>query len=304
MKIHAMRPFDGLESFDDALGAMIVVVLDILQQKYHHVYEGVVDTAGDVAGMYFLVITLIGVFFLLNYTTASLTFAYAQICKWTATQHFVVQHYDTSDPHQPHAHARINPTEKSETATKVEHTTSHQNSTAHDDLRTHIPSRTEILEDDDDRKPRGIVQNSGSEVWHPPVPGGSGSFDPHFFFRGVVSARQFFEQISNVARKRWVELCRFAEIAWRPFVRPFAMIVAHPNPVGEEADLCVIQFLTAPYTEILVRIVIICHVSMLASVTHDSSRWYVSAIHEADIVFLLFFASMKLLCICAYAGLR
>jgi len=67
-----MRPFDGLESFDDALGAMIVVVLTILQQKYHHVYEGVVDTAGDVAGMYFLVITLLGVFFLLNYTISIL----------------------------------------------------------------------------------------------------------------------------------------------------------------------------------------------------------------------------------------
>ena len=107
-----------------------------------------------------------------------------------------------------------------------------------------------------------------------------------------MSAQQFFEQISDVASKHWVELCRFAEIAWRPFVRPFAMIVAHPNPVGVDADLCVIQYLTTPYTEILVRIAIIYHVSMLASVTHDSSGWYASAIDEADIVFLLFFAVM------------
>ena len=46
MKVDSQPPFDGLESFDNALSALMVVVLAILQQKYDHVFTGTIDTAG------------------------------------------------------------------------------------------------------------------------------------------------------------------------------------------------------------------------------------------------------------------
>jgi len=248
-----LPPFHGIESFDNALSAAVVVVLAILQQKYDDVFEGTLDTAGDLAGLYFLFITMVGAYFLLNYTTAILAISYAKgrDGRLSKPVEHILEHAAMPDANVPTLH----PAEQ------------------------------------------GGGADAAADV------NSLHTTESHFVLQGVVSARQFVQRVSWLAREQYAVMRRNVQGVWRPFVRPFAVLIAYPTRVGPDADLSALKLRATPYSEILLRVSMVSHVALLASITHASSAQYMATVRAADGWFVCFFVVVEVLRVLAHAGL-
>ena len=68
---------EGLLEFDDFAGALRCTLTVLLQQDFSVLFFPAVDTSGQLAALWFLAITVCGTYFLLNYSTAIVAFAYS-----------------------------------------------------------------------------------------------------------------------------------------------------------------------------------------------------------------------------------
>ncbi len=262
------RPsFPGLESFENTLSAVLVVVLAILQQKYDNVFEGTMDTAGDLAGLYFLVITLVGAFFLLNYTTAIIADSYAYGRDWRVSKHGVLEHAEAPVAGE----SRLNEEEQ-----------------AGDISLAHVnPLHT--------KESHFSQEGTGSRQ--------AGVFSAREERQLDRTFRQFFGRLSFPATIQCAKVLKCVKDLWRAFARPIVLLIAFPTAVRVDEHLSALHLRATPWSEIIMRVGMAVHVALLASITRDASSEYMAAVSTADGCFVWFFVVMEVLRVCAYSGL-
>ena len=273
-RVADVKPFDGVESFDNTLKALIVICFAILQQKYDHVFTGTMDISGDLSNLYFLVVTMLGVFFMLNYTTAIISFAYSKACG-TPSQHLAISSV---------ASGSLTAHSTSENLDRIQAT---------DKM---MGGRRDAPGDEHNESDHSKPDNDGLQEQ-------AGLRHNEHVLRGVVSAQQFLDQLSKKLSSAWARTRRSFGACTNALVLPFAVVAAYPNPVRTEVGLCAMDFRATPYVEVLVRIAIVTHVSLLASLSYQSSEEFEATLRTADEMFLVFFVSVELLRVFAYCGL-
>jgi hypothetical protein len=291
--------FDGLESFDDTTGAAIVVVLAMLQQKYDHVFVATSDTVGDLAGLYFFFITVVGVFFLLNYTLATISYSYSLTRHrgdlTTGILDMDNSHHKTHTNESECGNARQGGTEvgprkvPGATRENVDPDIVDSVNDLDQQRKVHVSWHAEGESSSEKGEPGRMIPERRT------IPADDTPRLRHIL-RGATSTRQVFERFF-LAVKRVKN--RSSSCDYRPWLRPFAEVIAYPNAVGSQADLCNKTFTRTPYSEVLVRIAIIVHVSILASVTTENF----AIIRNADAIFVFLFAGIEVCRVCAYAGI-
>ena len=264
-KIVGRPAFPGLESFDNTLSAVVVVVLAILQQKYDHVFEGTMDTAGDLAGLYFLVITLVGAFFLLNYTTAIIADSYARGRDWRVSKYVALEHAEAPVAGEP----RLKEQELADDISLADVNALHTKKISQQGTGY-----------------RQAADFSSSE---------ERQLDRSF--------RQFFRRLSSPAAIQCAKMLERVKDLWRAFARPLAVLMAFPTAVGVDEHFSALHLRATPWSEIIMRVGAVVHVALLASITRDSSSEYMATVSNADGWFVWFFVVMEVLRVCAYAGL-
>ena len=274
-RVADVKPFDGVESFDNTLKALIVICFAILQQKYDHVFTGTMDISGDLSNLYFLVVTMLGVFFMLNYTTAILSFAYSQACGRTPSEHLAIGSVASGSLTACSTSENL---DRSQTSDKM------------------MGGRRDAPGDEHNENEHSKPGNDGLQEK-------AGLRHNEHVLRGVVSAQQFLDRSLRKLSSARARTRRSFGACTNALVLPFAVVAAYPNPVRPEVGLCAMDFRATPYVEVLLRLAIVTHVSLLASLSYHSSEEYEATLRTADEMFLVFFVCIELLRVLAYCGL-